>query len=319
MSWSTTATFFDQLRTLLKAGMPIGQALSLAANSAGSPHRQLGHQWSTGCQQGQPLADQMVAAGEAPLEIALVRAGEASGSLPELCGEIASYYRHLLSLRMMVISRLIYPAMLLHVALVAVAVPSVFMNGHSPLLLLAGPVCLWTVVGGSALMARFASRQALARLALAPGLRGLTWPLVAGNTCLVLRAACGAGLLVPASLDLAASACANRIVAGGLRTAASGVATGRLPSLTAALAECSFPTEVVQLVANAEHSGTLEVTLGRCTTLQQERFRFRTEWTARIITGTIYGLAMVFAALVVIGFYSGYLNQVREIANGVGE
>ena len=275
MSWYSTAAFYDQLRTLLSAGMPIGQALALAAGSAGQPHRLLGQRWSAGCQQGLALADQLAAAQEPPLVVALVRAGEASGSLPELCGEIAGYYRHAIAIRTQSLGRLAYPALLLHVSLVVVAIPSVFMRNGSALLLLAGPACLWLVLAAVALTARLTSRQTLARMALLPGLRSLTMPLVAGNTCMVLRAAFGAGMLVPAALDLAAGACANRVLAARLRNAASGVNTGRLPSLTTALAECSFPDEVVQLVANGEHAGTLEATLGRCATLQQERFRFR--------------------------------------------
>ncbi len=95
------------------------------------------------------------------------------------------------------------------------------------------------------------------------------------------------------------------------------MATGTLPTLSAALGGCAFPGEVVQLVANGEHSGTLEATLGRCTTLQQERFRTRSEWTARIATGTIYGLSMLAGALVVIGFYAGYLGMAMGLIKEV--
>ena len=319
MSWSSTAIFYDQLRTLLNAGMPIGKALALAGASAGSPHRQWGARWSAGCQQGLGLADQLQGVQEAPLVVALVRAGENSGALPELCGEISAYFRHALALRTMVVGRLAYPLILLHVTLVAVAMPAVFMHGGSPLLILAGPLGLWLVVGGMALALRLTSRDVLARMALLPGIRGITDPLVAGNACLVLRASLGAGMLVPAAHDLAAGACANRVIAKRLSTAASGVTTGELPNLTAALAACSFPAEVVQLVENAELSGSLEATLGRCATLQQERFRFRTEWAARIVTGTIYGLAMLAAAAVVIGFYANYMGMINQVANSVGE
>jgi type II secretory pathway component PulF len=123
-------------------------------------------------------------------------------------------------------------------------------------------------------------------------------------------------MLVPAALELAAGACPNREVAGRLSDAARGVATGAIPSLTAALGGCAFPAEVVQLVANGEHSGTLEATLARCTTLQQERFRTRSEWTARIATGTIYGLSLVVGALVVIGFYASYVGMIKQAADG---
>jgi type II secretory pathway component PulF len=320
MSWSSTAAFYDQLRSLLNAGMPIGQALDLAAGAAGRPHRQLGPRWSAGCIQGRSLSDQLAAAvdsgEETALVAALVRAGEASGKLPEMCGEIAAYYRHAIALRSLVIGRLAYPTLLIHVALVAAAVPAVFMYHYPALLLLAGPACLWLAVGGCALALRLASRDALARLALAWPLHGLTQPLVAGTGCLVLRAALGAGMLVPAALELAAGACPNRVVTVRLADAARGVATGAIPSLTAALGGCGFPAEVVQLVANGEHSGTLEATLARCTILQQERFRTRSEWTARIATGTVYGLTMLVGALVVIGFYAGYIGMIRQAADG---
>jgi len=171
-------------------------------------------------------------------------------------------------------------------------------------------------MGGAALGLRLASRQALARLALAWPLHGLTMPLIAGTSCLVLRAALGAGMLVPAALELAAGACPNRVAAAGLADAAQGVATGAIPTLTAALGACAFPAEVVQLVANGEHSGTLEATLARCTTLQQERFRTRSEWTARIATGTVYGLSMLVGAAVVIGFYASYLGMIKQAADG---
>src|SRR5260221_9508608 len=143
MSWTSAATFYDQLRVLLSAGMPIVQALDLAAGVAASPHRELGRGWSAGCAGGAALAVQLAQSGEPPLAVAMVRAGEASGRLPELCGEIAGHCRHAIALRTLVIGRLIYPAGLLHVALVAAAVPAVAMRGGSPWLLLARPLGLW--------------------------------------------------------------------------------------------------------------------------------------------------------------------------------
>lgn len=319
MSWNSAAVFYDQLRVLLATGMPIVQALELAAGVAPSPHRELGRSWSAGCAAGATLAAQLAQAGEPPLAVAMVRAGEASGRLPELCGEIAGYCRHAIALRTLVIGRLIYPAGLLHVALVAAAVPAVAMRGGSPWLLLAGPATLWAALAAAGIAARSASPTTLARLALLPGVHALTLPLVAGNVCLVLRAALGAGMLMAPALELAADACGNRVYAERLRTAAAGLSAGRLRDLTAALGACGFPAEVVQLVANGEVAGTLEETLARCATYQQERFRLRTEWTARVATGTVYGLAMLFAALTVISFWMGYVGTIKELANGAGD
>ena len=254
MSWSSAATFYDQLRALVAAGMPLPRALELAGDAAGGTHRAWAKQWATGCSGGLALAPQLTAAGEAPLATALVAAGEASGRLGELCGEVAGFFRHLVTTRNLIIARLIYPVCLAHVALTAMAIPAV-VAGHSPWLLLAGPAALWAVGGGLALAARLASRDLLARLALQPGAAGLTWPLVATNTCTVLHAAVAAGMLHHAALELAAPACGNRVIAARLRTAASGLVTGSVPTMAAALGGAGYSATVVQLVANGGQAG----------------------------------------------------------------
>jgi type II secretory pathway component PulF len=318
MSWSSAATFYDQLRALVTAGMPLPRALELAGDAAGGPHRAWGRRWAAGCSGGSALAPQLTTVGEAPLAAALVAAGEASGRLGELCGEASGFFRHLVATRNLIIARLVYPVCLAHVALAAMAVPAV-VGGHSPLLLLAGPGALWAAGGALALAARLASRDLLARLALQPGAAGLTWPLVGTNTCTVLHAAVAAGMLHHAALELAAPACGNRVIAGRLRTAAAGLISGSVPTMAAALGGAGLSATVVQLVANGEQAGKLEEALRQAAVASRESFRLRSEWTARIACGLFYGLTMLAAAFAVITLWSGYLGMINEAAAGVGE
>ncbi len=317
MSWSSAAIFYDQLRSLVAMGMPLPQALGLAGNTSHGRHRALAATWAAGCSSGRTLAELLAADAEPALAVALVRAGEASGRLPELCRELAGYYEHALAMRRLVIGRLVYPAFLVHVALVAAAIPGIAFSGASPLSLLAGPAVLWAALAVALAAFHLIGPRTRARLMLAPGLDGLVGPLVAANTCLVVRAGLAAGMLIPASLELAAPACGNRIYAERLQAAAGAVNDGRLANLTAALGAAGLPGLVVQMIGTAEIAGKLEEALQRCATFQQEAFRTRVEWTARVLSGTIYALAMAAAAFTVVSLYGSYLGQVKTLAEGV--
>lgn len=319
MSRASAATFHEQLRTLLDAGMPIARSVELAGEAAGGVHRERAKAWATGCSAGLPLAQQMRASRESELDVALMEAGELSGRVGEMCLEIAAQHRHVIALRSMAIGRLVYPLFLIHAALIVAALPSVIMRGGSPWLLLAGPLGLWTLISLACLIVTLLGREGWSHLALLPGARFLSWPWISANACLTLRAGLTAGMLAPRALELAAEACGNRVVARRLTTSATAVMQGRLPDVTSALRNAGLPTEVIRLTEVGERSGALDTELGRAAVLMRESFRLRSEWAARIACGTVYGLAMLLAALTVIMFYAGYLGMVTDIANQVGE
>lgn len=319
MSRASAATFHEQLRTLLDAGMPIARSVELAGEAAGGVHRERAKGWATGCSTGLPLAQQMRASGEDELDVALVEAGELSGRLGEMCLEIAAQHRHVIALRTMTIARLVYPLCIVHVALIAAAVPSVFMRGGSPWLLLAGPASLWTALGVGALAVSLLGRDGWSRIALLPGARYLAWPWITANACLAMRAGLSAGMLAPRALELAAEACGNRVIARRLTTAAIAVLNGSLANVTSAVRSVGLPDEVVRRVEIGEQSGALDTELGRSAVLMRESFRLRSDWAVRIACGAVYGLAMLLAVLVIFLFMAGYVGLIVDTANQVGE
>lgn len=315
---SGPATFYAQLGSVVRAGLPLREAVRLAGEAAGGPWRAQAATWSAACAGGQPLAAQLEAAGVERLASALVRAGEVSGRLPELCAELAAYYEHRRALRNLIIARLVYPTLLLHVALAAMGVPGLIRT-WSPLPLLYGPAALWLLIAMLVMIHLLLRRSGgLARLALHWPLRPLAVPLVAGNTCLVLHAAQAAGMLHPDGLELAAGACGNHLMETRLRAAAVDLRSGRLPDLPTALRACGLPDLVLRLVETGEASGTTEQELMRAARLQREAFQERTLWAARIATGTLYAITMVIAAVVVISLYAGYLNHVIAMTGDEG-
>lgn len=313
MSWAHAATFHEQLAVTLDAGLTIAQAVQLAGDTAGGGMRALGVRWSAGCASGKALAEQMAADGQTPFAVALVKAGETSGRLPELCRELAAHYRHAIALRTLVIGRLVYPLILIHATLLALGIVLTFMFSWSTWVILGLPVALWlTAVGAWFAWGRLRP-AARARLALRGPFAGLTLPLVSANTCSVLRAALSAGMLMPAALELSAGACGNQVLGERLTEAGRDLRHNRLDSLAAALARCGLPAVVVDHITSGERSGSLDRTLGQAAMLMRESFRLRAEWTARITCGIIYGGAMLGAVVVVFLFWSAYMGQIGDV------
>lgn len=317
MSLSSTASFYHQLATLLRAGFTLAQALEHCAQTASGWHADQARRWSKGCGTGSSLHEQLTADHESPIAVALIRAGEHSGRLPELCDRIAVIAEHLNRLRSLMIGRLIYPLLLANVALAMPGVPKAVLEGTIASVLI-GPAILWTVIAITAVTAVVSTRSGLAaRLSLLRGPRFLTLPWVASNTCQVLEAGVAAGMLFHDALELAAPACGNRVMAERLRRAADDLRQGRGSHLAGALRQVGFPTTVVQLVDGGEISGKLEDSLQRAAAFERENFESRSLWAARVVAGICYMAAILGAAYAVFSMYAGYIQQAMEIADDI--
>ena len=116
--------FARQLATLVRAGIPLDRALSLCRDLADKPAlRSVIDDTLRELRSGQSLAHSL-AANERffpPLYVAMVRAGEASGTLPAVLDRLVEFEEFSAELRGYLISALIYPMVLLAVGGVAIA------------------------------------------------------------------------------------------------------------------------------------------------------------------------------------------------------
>ncbi|MGA2075776.1 MAG: type II secretion system F family protein [Terriglobia bacterium] len=117
-------TFARQLATLVRAGVPLDRSLSLCRDLAEKPA--LGAVIGATLKElrsGQSLANSLAANPRffPPLYVAMVRAGEASGTLPAVLDRLVEFEEFSAELRGYLISALIYPMVLLGVGSVAIA------------------------------------------------------------------------------------------------------------------------------------------------------------------------------------------------------
>jgi len=116
--------FARQLATLVRAGVPLDRSLSLCRDLAEKPA--LGAVIGATLKElrsGQSLANSLAANPRffPPLYVAMVRAGEASGTLPAVLDRLVEFEEFSAELRGYLISALIYPVVLLAVGSVAIA------------------------------------------------------------------------------------------------------------------------------------------------------------------------------------------------------
>ena len=301
-----TASFCRQLARVLRSGLLIDQALPLAASTAGGRWVGWGAQWSAACRSGSSLAQAMAVSQPSAL-VALVRAGEASGRLPEVLERWADRCEAIDALRRNLLGRLAYPLLVINAALVVQALPGV-MAGRPAWHLLLGPALFWLLVSMLALATWWSWRNgALPRMSLAPGLSWLLLPWWSADLLLVLSAGYAAGMRVGAATDLAAGACGNPVLASRLQGAMQAVADGR-GSIAQGLAGAGLDAHTVALVTAGEQAGSVAESLAQAANWAADCARERSAWAVRILAGLVLAGAAVLTAWTVISIYAGVLR-----------
>lgn len=237
---------------------------------------------------GATLADALEEAGGfPPLTLALIRAGEAGGALETVLAKLADLLERSVRLRESLLSALIYPAVLVTVAvasvvlLLAAVVPQfapLFANAPHELpfvtrLVLAASTVLrnWGTVGLAAALALLLGLPPIVRrmglevwrdrqLLRLPGVGDLVVMAITARLCRILGVLLKSGVALPAALGLVRAVAGNHEFATLVDAMQNGVKEGH--GLAGSLpANSPLPPLVIQLLRVGEHSGHLEDTL----------------------------------------------------------
>lgn len=294
------AVFTRQLSAMISAGVPLLQAFDIV--SRGSPNARMvrllgdiradieaGNSLSAAFRKHPRHFDK--------LYCNLVEAGENGGILEPLLDRLATYQQKILAIKAKVRSALMYPAAVVVVALVVLAVIMVyviptfkdvfksfgadlpaptlaviamsdFFVAHGPLLLLAA------AGGGFALLQSWRRSErlqdAVDRLLLRlPVFGELVRKSVVARWTRTLATMTAAGVPLVEALGSVAGASGNAVYAGATEAIQREVSTGT--SLTSAMRGTAvFPPMVLQMTAIGEESGSLEHMLGKAAEIIEE-------------------------------------------------
>ena len=297
---TTLVVFTGQLAAMLAGGLHLARILSsLASETVNQRFRAVLTQVRDGITSGSSFAD---ALNQHPhvfdgLYVAVVRAGELSGSLPIVLDNLTTYLEKTAQLRRKVVGAITYPAVILTVAvaivfiMIAKLVPvfeQVYARANTTLpaptrLLIAVSgvvrgytVTVFLVAAAVAILGYVAARTEGGRRFLdgaklrVPLFGSLVRRAVMARVCRTLSVLLNAGIPLLEAVDTVAKVSGNKVIEEALMRARVWMRDG--DTIVETLRRTGqFPAMVLQLVAAGEESGTLPVMLGRAATYYEQQ------------------------------------------------
>jgi type II secretory pathway component PulF len=291
--------FTRLLSSLLAAGVPLSRALTILYKESSSPAAQA--KWKEIHDfviDGMSLADAMAKSPDTFPRVytAMVQAGETGGFLDLVLAQIADFQSREKELRSKVLAAMLYPAVLLVLALAvlvflltffipkfqviftglgaALPLPTQIVLGASHVLRSYGVVVAVGIVVVVALVRNWFASEKGKRVWEGLILRApIVGPLVAefamARFCRMLGTLLGAGVPLVQALNVARKSIGNQILVDAVSQSIERVQQGG--QLGQSLAECKglFPGSVLEMVAVAEESGRLDQELVRIATVTE--------------------------------------------------
>jgi len=324
------STMYMQLASLLRSGVPLLKSLSvLRQQSSHAGLRSVLEEIHSQVEEGATLADAMSRHPRvfSAMVTSIIRAGGEGGFLEDALDHVAEFTEKQQDLKSRTTGALIYPIILAVVGTVIVNVLVIFFVpkfeslfaklreiGQLPaltdwLLWVSHGLQAWwpailvaLVIGFFAIKVRLetdAGRRRADRLKLRlPVVGTILLQLAVARFCRVLGTLLGNGVPIVKSLEISSDASGNRVLAEAIRKAAENISAGQ--SLARPLSACGhFPRDVVEMIAVAEESNTLETVLNNIAdTLERQMWR-RLDLLVRMIEPVML-LIMAGVVLVVV-------------------
>ena len=319
------ANLYHQVGASLGAGIPLAETYQfLAKESRGADGATLTASVQR-LKSGSSLTEALRQSGELQpaFDLALLAAAEDSGHLDAACRRLGAHYTERAKITRKVYAQLMYPALLLHMAILIFPVKqltalilegSVVSYVFSKLLVL-GPLYagVWLAVRILRGEGKFEWRLALDRvLARVPLLGSGRRYLALANLCAALEGLVRAGVSMGHAWETAAAASGSPILQEAVSSWRPVVEAGRSPAELIE-DEPEFPSDFARLYRTGEVSGELDNTLERMQRMYQEKGSLQlqavAEWTPRLI---YFGVA-VFILIQVFSFYAGNFSRLSGI------
>lgn len=343
VSLSGLALFTRELAMLVKADLPLDETLRIVAlqPSLSARMRRMTETILTRVLEGQSLSQAMAAEGDAFPEFywRLVRGGEASGTLGEVLEDVAAFLERSAEMRSKVLSALLYPAILLTVAgLAVVAIMSIMLPAIVPILRDAGaplPFIVrvlegiretiagnWLLTFGVAaaivtsiiaLMATGLLRPVFSRLVLGlPLIRGLVMRREVARFSRTLATLMRSGVPLLEATRIAGGVLSNLTYRAVAETVTEELRQGA--PLTRPLAASGyFPELALRLIAVGEKTGQLETMLIRVADIFEAALQRQLDRVTALITPILtLAIGLLVGGLIV--SVMGALLSINELA-----
>jgi type II secretory pathway component PulF len=138
--------------------------------------------------------------------------------------------------------------------------------------------------------------------------------LAAAKFCRALGALQGAGMGLHKTIDLASDACGNEAMARQTRRIIHRLDKGE--TLTSALTSTGqFPPLALQMLATGEASGSIETQLDKVADFLEADAETAIKQSVQVLGIAVFLLVAIRVGIQVVGFYTGYFNNIENVAN----
>lgn len=343
--------FLRQLIMMFESGTPILKALkSLSRRGENKSVRSLVGGIADYVEAGNPLWQAFAREGRAfsPVEVNLIKAAEASGSLPQVLKRIAEYREQSERLTRKVQVALIYPAVLVTVSFVLVVILSVFVipafkdifdtmgakiGGYSQLIMTLAAlvtkfwwVLVILVVGAIALYKLWYVRDPMRRLTAdkiklrLPLFGTLARKRVTADFMATFAMLLRSGVSMMATLDLCKNSVSNRVYVGVIQDMRDSIEAGE--GLEAPLRKAEkdgyIDGVVVDMLLTGEESGGLERVAEQISATYEEDIEIAVSGLTEAITPVFVVLMGFVVGAIVLGMFLPLISMIETISSGQG-
>ncbi|MFO0840352.1 MAG: type II secretion system F family protein [Phycisphaerae bacterium] len=337
ISLSKVGIIYEQLADLLKAGVPVLRALSVLAKQSTAGLTRVLREVHESVSGGDTLADAMDKHPEAfpSLHVSMIRAGEKGGFLEDVLTRLSEFVARQDALKNKFIGAMVYPCILLLGGLSAIttlmayvvpkirglleqrqlpivthivfAISDVISNHY--LELLGGLTVLIVAVVG--FVQSRAGKTLLSQAQLRAPVVGRVFTMIAlCRFCRIFGTLLANGIPILQALKISKDSTGNEILSDSIERAAESVRGGE--SLTVPLAASRvFPPAMIDMIAVAEESNTLEKVLVEIADTQEERTARQIELAVRLIEP----LMLLFMGLMVMTIAVALLLPILSMAS----
>jgi type IV pilus assembly protein PilC len=323
------AELYLQLAQFTSAGIPLVRAFEqIQRNPPARSYRKPLRRLLDELAQGATLAESLQQLDWLPaFDVALIGAGEHSGRLDACFRMLADYYNERARLIQQVISQLVYPFGLIHLAafvfLIVLPLAHSQFNASLPRLFVQAALVLAPLYGAIAALIYVTQSKhgehwrATIEFMLRPIpiLGTARWYLALARLAAALEALISAGVNIFEAWDLAATASGSPALRRAVAAWKPRVTAGQMPS--EAVRDCSlFPETFANLYASGEISGKLDDSLYQLYRFYHEdgtrKLHAFAQWTTRLICL----LVMLIIAYEIIQFWLNYFGKISAITGG---
>ena len=326
MSFSSKnlATFYYQLGTLVKAGLPIQSALATTQNTAPRRMRPAVRALSASVNEGRPLHEAMESWPKrfSSLDRYAIAMSEPSGALDAGLLSLSKYYEDRAAARSKLIAGSIYPMVLLTGGVFIPPLLALFLGKLTVLGYLwqsAGLLARLAVVGWliAVLVRRSLEVPGLnvtvdRILRAVPVFGRLRFDYALSQWVSAIQLMLRAGIGIVPALEYASRMAHSPLIAAAYRKASPSIG-GELEVSQALASTGVFPDELIQFWATGEKSGHMDEMLERLANFYEERWRRSLDQTVTWLPRIAYGLILLYMVAQIFSLFGTVMNQYDEL------